>query len=123
MTVEDENTGYSHTASYSQSGMYPDGTAEWILERSEQGSGAGAEFPELAQAPVTFTGAEASSPTNSLTGVGNLSHYYDVMENCTSAPDVQLAAPGAVSSNGDNFTNNWEHFGAATLVKNCTGIW
>lgn len=114
MTVENENTVQGWTEIYPHSAC-PDGTAEWISERTEIGS----DFPKLADASVKFTGAEAASTKKGLTGVGNLPRYYSNMYNCTTAPDKELAAPGSIMNNGTVFTANWKNYGTQSSAKNC----
>ncbi len=80
------------------------GTAEWILERTDVGF-----FPHLANSTTTFTTAAAAAPGVSLTGVGNLPHYYGGMYTC----DLKtvMAMPGSISSDGYSFTDYWENYG------------
>ena len=115
MTIENENTvqGYSETYKHTSC---PDGTAEWIYERTEIGN----NFPRLADAGVKFTSAEAASTKKGLTGIGNLPRYYSNMYNCTSAPDRELAAPGSITDNGTVFTAAWKNYGNQSPAKTCS---
>lgn len=117
MTVEDENTAFIRTVSVG-GGISTDNTAEWIYERTEE-SGI---YPQLVDAPPTFTGAEARSSATGEQGIGNLPHYYARMWNCTSAPRVQLAQPNAITNNGTTFSNTFNNEGTASSVNGCT-VW
>lgn len=106
ITLDDETYGWSHTYSYSKSGITPDGTAEWIFERPSTGG----YFPELANASTTFTQAKASGVGQSLQPLGKLPHQWWTMTTGGS-PDVTMANPGGISADGLSFTDAWKAFG------------
>jgi Peptidase A4 family len=115
VTLDDETYGWSHTYTYTSSLMAPDGHAEWILERPESSG----DYPMLADATTTFTSAEASGPGQSLAPLGKLPHEWWTMVT-TSTPHVTMANPGAISSSGLSFTDQWKAYGRADAAKSGT---
>jgi hypothetical protein len=92
-------------AEYKVSGSWKnDGHAEWIYERTEING----ELPYLADAPPTFTSAQAVV-SGTWYPMGKLPYYSQVMYNC---PETQeLAYPGTISSNGYSFGEEFLHYG------------
>jgi hypothetical protein len=107
MTIMDETTGLDKT--YTDSGsISTDDTAEWIYERTEEG-----DLPPLTPAAPSFRQAQAGLYNSSITGVGNLTHYWYTMWNCKSDSDTELAKPGGITNNGTEFSATWLNTGSA----------
>jgi hypothetical protein len=85
----------------------PDGNAEWILERPAIGD---KTLPILANSTTTFTAAEASGPGQARAPLGQLPHEWWTMVT-TSTPHITMANPGAISSSGQSFADDWKAFG------------
>lgn len=130
LEVMDDTTGAGEGTSYTYTnpnGMEPDGTTEWILERTTD-SGA---YPMLSDATTSFFNAYAwDNITFFNQSFADMADVYPVnMWNCTTAPEVELASPGA-ATNGtlegqpvSSFTDNWDDYGTQTNLSTCGGAW
>jgi hypothetical protein len=116
MTVIDESSGAGGTYTYSNPIITPDGHAEWIYERTEEGS----TLPLLANATTKFSGAQAGGAGVAMTNLTALPYYAAVMANCTNGPDIRLASPSLNSAS--SFTDQWLNFGTVTPFNDCT-VW
>ena len=115
--IINETRGYSGTYSYNTSGFGPDGTAEWILERTQEGN----DFPRLSTGAGTFNSADVKATSLAYTAITSLPHYYDSMWNCTNGPDEELAYPGSINSSG-GYTVYTDHYGSPTARPSCS-VW
>lgn len=120
MTVDDETSGFSGNFA-GGSRACSDGTAEWILERTEETG----NYPQLANAAVTFTDASLTGPGVNNGALGDQPHYWRNMWNCRGDAHAQLAAPGPISG-GRDFTDYWQGYGTAISANQCAsngGAW
>jgi hypothetical protein len=110
MHVWDATTGFNND--YVLGGDWSnDGHAEWIYERPCLKSGSKCKVQYLADAAPAFTEAQAviAGTQSGFFPLGDLDHVTLDMTNC---PDTQvLAQPGAISSSGYNFTEQYLHHG------------
>jgi Peptidase A4 family len=99
--IVDLSSGIDHTFSKYYGGTYPDGHAEFIVERPVV-SGI---LPALADFQlVTFQRAQSAAPSTGWKGVGNLPNYYIGMYD---SAGYVMAWPGAVDSTGYSFHVRW----------------
>ncbi len=118
--IVDESTGFSGTYSYKTSSSYgPDGTAEWIVERTEVDG----TYPRLALGGGKFNSADIKATGVAYTSLGdNIPHYYVTMWNCGQAADLRLAYPEPMNSSG-SFNTYTAHYGTPTDAASCTSVW
>lgn len=115
ITDETSNEGGIYT--YTSGTFSPDGTAEWVYERPDVDG----YYTHLAYATTTFTDAYAEYGST-MKSLGNLTHNYVTMWNCTSAAKTRLAYPGAITSSGTKFTAHWQAYGARSKASSCS-VW
>ena len=99
----DYTENYSTTIRYNVSGTPT--TAEWVAERTQVGT-----YPYLAKwSTLRFTGSVASYGSSGNKSIASLSHHYDNMVTCND--NTLMAYPGALASNGTDFSVYWRSYG------------
>jgi hypothetical protein len=101
--TSDATWTYKYTPSKGKT-IAPDGTAEWIDERTEDV--VFHQYPPLARSTVTFTKAEVSGIDLSKRGVGDVPHHGINMYNCTK-PKQELAEALGIAKNKTQFEIKW----------------
>jgi hypothetical protein len=105
--VWDSSAGWNFQYTYQSGSQYGnDGHAEWIMERPVPAGKT--DLPYLADASVTFTAAEAAD-TGGWHYLGSLNDVDLYMIDCSHIQ--QLAYPGAIASDGQSFSDYYEHHG------------
>lgn len=113
--IDDETSGYEADFSDSHTSC-SDGTADWILERTEEKIAGQWYYPQLANSSVYFDYAWVEGPGVE-GGIGDVTHYYDWMYDCST--DAKLASPGTITD-GDEFENYWAAYGTQYQADECT---
>jgi len=124
MEIKDLRTGFGGTFRFIPrrgSSIAANGTAEWILERTERVVPGPAVYPALAEATTTFTTAEAAAPGVSRRGVGSLPRAAIIMLTCA-RPHERLAVPGRIAADHTSFTILWKSWGH-TDKAGCSPVW
>jgi hypothetical protein len=112
LTLDDltDRAGLTFRFNPGRTTINPDGTAEWIVERTE--NAVLGIFPPLARSTVTFAAAQASGIRLSRRGVGTVPRFAVDMYNCTN-PIRELAQTLGISGGGTQFEVKWLRYGHA----------
>jgi hypothetical protein len=124
MEIKDLRTGAGGTFRFIPrrgSSIAADGTAEWVLERTERVVPGPPVYPALAESSTTFTSAEAAAAGVSRRGVGSLPHLAIIMLTCA-RPHERLAVPGRIAANHTSFAILWKNWGHADKAG-CRPVW
>jgi hypothetical protein len=112
LTLDDltDRAGMTFRFNSGRTTINPDGTAEWIVERTE--NAASGIFPPLARSTVTFSTAQTAGIRLPRRGVGTVPRFAVDMYNCTN-PIRELAAALGISGGGTRFEVRWLRYGHA----------
>ncbi|MGD0742277.1 MAG: G1 family glutamic endopeptidase [Acidimicrobiales bacterium] len=103
LEISDSTQGWHYTRSPAITFSAAQESAEWIVERPEVNGNTAVPLADFGS--VAFTNATVNGTTDSISAFTALS-----IEMVDSGSAI-LAAPGPLSSSGENFTDNWEALG------------
>jgi hypothetical protein len=112
LTLDDltDRAGTTFRFNSGRTTINPDGTAEWIDERTE--NAVFGIFPPLARSTVTFATALTSGIRLSRRGVGTVPRFVSDMYDCTN-PVRELARAFGIARGGTRFEVKWLRYGHA----------
>jgi hypothetical protein len=110
LTLDDltDRAGMTFRFNSGRTTINPDGTAEWVLERTE--NAIFGIFPPLARSTVTFSTAQTSGIRLARRGVGTVPRFAVDMYNCTN-PIRELAQTLGITRAGTQFEVKWLRYG------------